>query len=291
MKAENIISFEKKSGARGAGQAQKAILAAPALKGAEGAKREKSKKEFAALLKNKSAMVVQYLPMIHHVAKKISSHLPSHIEYDDLVSNGVIGLLDAAKKYDPDRNNKFKTYAEFRVRGSILDALRSQDWIPRSIRDKAKRIDKVTRSLEQKLARPPKEREIAGELQVSLEEYHSMARQTRRVSLVSIDENAFLSQYNKDAILKILEGAGASSFSKLNRKSIKGLITQAIKELPERQRIVLSLYYYEDFNLRKIGRILKVTESRVSQLHAQAIERLRGKLAKRVNDRELRASA
>ena len=278
MKAENIIRIEKKRKLRPGAGAAEAIDAADAADG-----RDKLS------LKERNAMVVEYMPMIQCVAKKISAHLPSHIEFDDLVSNGVIGLMDAIEKYDPSRNNKFKTYAEFRVRGSILDALRSQDWIPRSIRDKAKKIDKVTRDLEQRFSRSPKEREIAEALHVSMEEYHSLVTQTRRVSMISIDENAFLNQTNKESILKILEGAD-TSFSKLNRKSIKILITKAIQELPERQRIVLSLYYYEEFNLRKIGQILKVTESRVSQLHAQAIERLRVKLANRVDDRELKAS-
>ena len=269
MKAENIVSFEERreSAQNSGGEAVSGKLS----------------------LNERNAMVVKYMPMIQCVAKKISSHLPSHIEYDDLVSSGVIGLMDAIEKYDAGRNNKFKTYAEFRVRGSILDALRSQDWIPRSIRDKAKKIDRVTRDLEQRLSRQPKEREIAAALEVSMEEYHSLMSQTRRASVISIDENAFLNQSNKEAILKILERA-ETSFSKLNRKTIKGLITQAIRELPERQRIVLSLYYYEDFNLRKIGQILKVTESRVSQLHAQAIERLKAKLSRRLSDLELKAS-
>ena len=240
-------------------------------------------------VQERNQIVESYLPMIQCIARRISSRLPSNIHYNDLVSNAVIGLMDAIQKYDPSRNNKFKTYAEFRVRGAILDALRAQDWTPRSIRDKAKRIDRVTKALEQKYSRPPNEQEIAEALDVSLDEYHSMLNQTKEVSLVSIDESAIFNHTDKNSVLKMLEDAD-SSLQKIHKKSLQKVIVSAIKELPERQRIVLSLYYYEGFNLRKIGRILKVTESRVSQLHAQAIERLKYKLIKKVKKQELKAA-
>ena len=237
----------------------------------------------------RNQLVESYLPMIQCIARRISSRLPANIQYHDLISNAVIGLMDAIQKYDPSRNNKFKTYAEFRVRGAILDALRAQDWTPRSIRDKAKRIDRVTKVLEQKFSRPPNEKEIASGLDVSLEEYHSMLNQTKEVSLVSIDESAIFNHTDKNFVLKMLEDTD-SSLNQINKKSLHKVIVEAIKELPERQRIVLSLYYYEEFNLRKIGKILKVTESRVSQLHAQAIERLKYKLINKVEKKELNAA-
>ena len=240
-------------------------------------------------VKERNDIIEKYLPMVQCVAKRISSRLPAHIQYSDLISNGVFGLMDAIKKYDPKRNNKFKTYAEFRVRGAILDSLRSQDWTPRSIRDKAKKIDKVTKILEQKFSRIPEEKEIAEALHVSLKDYHNMLSQTREVSVISIDEGSVFNSMDKSSVLKALED-NDSSLSQLNRKSIHKIIIDAIKELPERQRIVLSLYYYEEFNLRKIGEILKVTESRVSQLHAQAIERLRNKLMNRVEKEDLSAA-
>ena len=240
-------------------------------------------------LRERNKIIENYLPMIQCVAKRISSRLPAHIQYNDLISSGVMGLMDAIKKYDPSRNNKFKTYAEFRVRGAILDALRSQDWTPRSIRDKAKRIDKVTKTLEQRFSRPPKEQEIAEALAMSLEDYHMMLHQTREVSVVSIDESAIFNHTDKGFVLRMMEDT-ESSYNQLNRKFVHKIIIDAIKELPERQRIVLSLYYYEEFNLRKIGQILKVTESRVSQLHAQAIERLRNKLMNKIRKEELTAA-
>ena len=240
-------------------------------------------------VQERNQIVESYLPMIQCIARRISSRLPSNIQYSDLISNAVIGLMDAIQKYDPSRNNKFKTYAEFRVRGAILDALRAQDWTPRSIRDKAKRIDRVTKALEQKYSRPPNEQEIAEALEMSLEEYHSMLNQTKEVSIVSIDESAIFNHTDKNSVLKMLEDSD-SSLQKINKKSLQKVIVEAIKELPERQRIVLSLYYYEEFNLRKIGQILKVTESRVSQLHAQAIERLKYKLVNKVEKKELNAA-
>ena len=240
-------------------------------------------------IKERNEIIEKYLPMIQCVARRISSRLPAHINYHDLISSGVIGLMDAIKKYDSNRNNKFKTYAEFRVRGAILDALRSQDWTPRSIRDKAKKIDKITKTLEQRFSRSPKEKEIAEALDVSLEDYHMMLNQTQEVSIVSIDESAIFNHTDKGLVLKMLEDTD-SSLNKLNRKFVHKIIIDAIKELPERQRIVLSLYYYEEFNLRKIGQILKVTESRVSQLHAQAIEKLRNKLMNRVERKDLTAA-
>ena len=240
-------------------------------------------------IKERNKIIETYLPMIQCVARRISYRLPAHIHYNDLISNGVMGLMDAIKKYDPKRNNKFRTYAEFRVRGAILDALRSQDWTPRSIRDKAKKIDRVTRILERKLSRSPKEQEVADALDMSLEEYHLMLNQTQEVNIISIDESTIFNPIDKGSVLRMLENAD-SSLSKINRKSVHKIIIDAIKELPERQRIVLSLYYYEEFNLRKIGQILKLTESRVSQLHAQAIERLRNKLMHRVDKADLTAA-
>ncbi len=240
-------------------------------------------------ISQRNKIIVEYMPMIRCVARKISSRLPAHIDHEDLISNGVIGLMDAIKKFDSTRNNKFKTYAEFRVRGAILDALRSQDWIPRSIRDKTKKINKVTQELEQKYSRIPKSKEIAKAMNITIEKYHEILKETNKVNMVSIDESLFFSKTDKVSVLTILENKN-SSFNIVNRKSIQKIIKNAIEELPERQRIVLSLYYYEEFNFRKIGQILKITESRVSQLRTQAIERLKTKLVNQVKEEELKAA-
>lgn len=254
---------------------------------------KKYKEEPAKLTaQQKDKLIMEYAPLIKFIAQKIAVRLPSNIELDDLISSGVIGLMDAMEKYDPTRDNKFKTYAEFRIRGSILDELRAQDWVPRSVRDKAKLLDRTIIRLEAELGRSPNEDEICESLSISKEEYYEMLHQVRPVSVLSIDESATFSNVDKKSILNLLEGAKLNNpFNQLNLKSVKEVVTQAIEELPERQRLVLSLYYYEDLNLKEIGQVLRVTESRVSQLHAQAVARLRAKLTQHFgDDQELEAS-
>ena len=229
--------------------------------------------------KQKDKLVLEYAPLIKFIAQKIAMRLPSNIELDDLMSSGVIGLMDAIEKYDPARDNKFKTYAEFRIRGAILDELRSQDWVPRSVRDKSKLLDRTVVKLEAELGRSPEDFEIADRLKMTIEELHDLINQVKPVSVLSIDEAPTFSNVDKKSILNILDGCKLNNpHSQLNVKFVKEVVTCAIEELPERQRLVLSLYYYEDLNLKEIGRVLRVTESRVSQLHAHAIARLRAKL-------------
>lgn len=236
----------------------------------------------------KDKLVIEYSPLIKFIAQKIAARLPSNIELDDLISSGVIGLMDAIDKWDPTRDNKFKTYAEFRVRGAILDELRAQDWVPRSIRDKAKQLDRVTSALELELGRTATEEEISKALNITIEEFYELVNQVRPVSLLSIDDSQTFSNVDKKSILNILEGCRLQNpFNQLNVKTVKDVVTQAIEDLPERQRLVLSLYYYEDLNLKEIGKVLRVTESRVSQLHAQAVTRLRAKLTQVLGSGEL----
>ncbi len=238
----------------------------------------------------KDKLILEYAPLIKFIAQKIAIRLPANIELDDLISSGVIGLMDAIEKYDPSRDNKFKTYAEFRIRGAILDELRAQDWVPRSVRDKAKLLDRTMIELESELGREVTEEEVAAKLKIDMTEYYELVNQVKPVSVLSIDESQTFSSVDKKSILNILEGCKFNNpFNQLNLKTVKELMTQAIEELPERQRLVLSLYYYEDMNLKEIGRVLRVTESRVSQLHAQAVSRLRAKLS--VNFGELKETA
>lgn len=230
--------------------------------------------------KHKDELITEYAPLIRFIAQKIAARLPSNIELDDLISAGVIGLMDAIDKYDPTRDNKFKTYAEFRIRGAILDELRAQDWVPRSIRDKAKLLDKTIVQLEAELGRSATDEELAKALNITIDEFHDLLNQVKPVSLLSIDDDqSFNSNTDKKSILNLLEGSKVNNpLNQLNIKMVKEVVATAIEELPERQRLVLSLYYFEDLNLKEIGEVLRVTESRVSQLHAQAVSRLRSKL-------------
>ncbi len=239
----------------------------------------------------KDKLILEYAPLIKFIAQKIAVRLPSNIELDDLISSGVIGLMDAIEKYDSTRDNKFKTYAEFRIRGAILDELRAQDWVPRSVRDKAKMLDRATLELESALGRSANEEEVASKLGFSMEEYYDLLNQVRPISVLSIDDAATFSNVDKKSILNILEGCKLNNpLTQLNMKSVKDVVAKAIEDLPERQRLVLSLYYYEDLNLKEIGKILRVTESRVSQLHAQAISRLRAKLSQIFQDQEVESA-
>ena len=241
--------------------------------------------------KQKDELITEYAPLIKYIAQKIAVRLPSNIELDDLISAGVIGLMDAIEKYDSTRDNKFKTYAEFRVRGAILDELRSQDWVPRSIRDKAKILDKTMINLEQELGRSPTDEEVAKALQITMDEFHELVHQVRPVSLLSIDDQQTFDNSDKRSIMNLLEGSKSfNPLNQLNVKVVKDIVAKAIEELPERQRLVLSLYYYEDLNLKEIGQVLRVTESRVSQLHAQAVQRLRAKLQVSLGNAEVEMS-
>ena len=229
--------------------------------------------------RTKEKLILEYSPLIKFIAQKIAVRLPSNIEFDDLVSSGVIGLMDAIDKYDPSRDNKFKTYAEFRIRGAILDELRAQDWVPRSVREKAKQLEKAHIRLEQQLGRVPTEDEITRELKISKEEYYELLNQVKSVSILSLDEAGSFNSSDRKSILSLLESCKIPSpITQLNLKAVKEVVTRAIESLPEKQRLVLSLYYYEDLNLKEIGDVLDVTESRVSQLHTQAILWLRRKL-------------
>ncbi len=240
-------------------------------------------------LEERQKLIEQYTPLIRFIAKKISIRLPANIDVEDLISSGVIGLMDAIDKYDSTRDNKFKTYAEFRIRGSILDELRAQDWVPRSVRDKAKMLERVTANLESELGYPPTDTEIAERLGLTSSEFYNLVNQVRPVNVLSIDEVANFSNVDRKSFLSLLQGE-SDPFFYLSVKSIKNALKRIIEELPERQRIVLSLYYYEGFNLKKIGAVLGVTESRVSQLHAQAIKRLKVKIEQRFKEHELKVA-
>lgn len=229
--------------------------------------------------KTKDEIIIEYAPLIKYIAQKIASRLPSNIELDDLISCGVIGLMDAIEKFDPSRDNKFKTYAEFRVRGAILDELRAQDWVPRSIREKAKMIERSYAKLESELGRPATDDEMCKELNVTQDEFHDLLNKAKSVSLLNIDDSATFNRGDKKLIAGLMEDSRAANpFTAVSYKNSREKIKEGIQGLPEKQRLVLSLYYYEDLNLKEIGQVLDVTESRVSQLHTQAIMKLKTKL-------------
>lgn len=233
----------------------------------------------------KEEVVVKYASLVKFLAQKIAMRLPANIELDDLISTGVIGLMDAVDKYDHTRDNKFKTYAEFRIRGAMLDELRSQDWVPRSIREKAKQLERVYQKLEREKGRQATDQEVCEELKVSQEEYQELLNEVRSVSLLNFDDINGMAKTDKKSMMNLIEnGKIPNPFSEISKNNLKDMVEKAINDLPEKQRLVLALYYYEDMNLKEIGKVLEVTESRVSQLHTQAIIRLKAKLKNRFDD-------
>jgi RNA polymerase sigma factor for flagellar operon FliA len=226
--------------------------------------------------------VIKYAPLVKYVAGKVSMGMPQNIEFEDLVSYGVFGLIDAIGKYDPARGIKFKTYAMTRIRGAIFDELRSIDWIPRSVRQKAKRIEQVISELENKLGRTVEDEEIAKEMGISNEEFHTLLNKLSGTSMLSLNDIWYLGDDSDElSILETLEAPKNMNPDVLiEKEEIRDHIIDAIKKLPEKEKKVIVLYYYEDLTLKEIGEVLEVTESRVSQLHTKAIMRLRGRLGR-----------
>ena len=229
---------------------------------------------------NTDQIVQEYAPMIKYVANRIALRLPPHIEVDDLISVGVLGLIDAIEKYDPTRGAKFKTYAEFRVRGSILDELRSLDWVPRSVRQKASEMDQASQRLTGKLGRPPEDEELAEELGVSLDDFFTTLNDTRSMPMLSLDDLGISKDSGEQqSLLDCLAGKSeADPQMQLRLTELKQIIAKAIDTLPEKERLMISLYYYEELTMKEIGEVLGITESRVSQIHSKAVFRLRTKL-------------
>ena len=231
-------------------------------------------------LKIREAFIKQYAPLVKYVAGKVAVGMPHNVEFDDLVQFGVFGLLDAIDKFDPDKNVKFKTYAVTRIRGAIFDELRSIDWVPRSVRQKTREVEDTIGTLEARLGRTATDQEIASAMGVSEEEYLKTLQKISGTSILSINEV----WYSGDENDKMSIGDSIESPASLNpeviaeRDEIRRVIVEAINELPDKEKKILVLYYFEDLTLKEIGQVLEVTESRVSQLHTKAIMRLRFKL-------------
>lgn len=226
-------------------------------------------------------LILHYSPLVKYVAGRVSSGLPPSVEFGDLVSYGVFGLLDAIDKYDPGRGIKFETYAIARIKGAIIDELRADDWVPRSVRFKAREIERAYIALESELRRIPTDEEVAEKLGVTLDEYLNLLGKMSLISLVALDELWTVSgdRPDKISLADTVEDVKVKDPSKtFEIEEMKDMIAAAINHLSERERIVVSLYYFEGLTMREIGEVLSVTESRVCQMHTKAILRLRAKL-------------
>ncbi|MBG6077840.1 RNA polymerase sigma factor for flagellar operon FliA [Polaromonas sp. CG_9.11] len=230
-------------------------------------------------------MLTQYAPLVRRLALQLISRLPANVDLDDLIQAGMIGLLDASSRYQDDQGAKFETYAGQRIRGAMLDELRANDWVSRGLRQTSRSVSKAIQSQEQKRGRHPTEGEIAEELQLPLPAYQSLLQEIQGCQLVYYEdfdrndqENTFIDQHCGSK-----HDGGAQTGDPLARLLENGLrqrLIEAIDAVPERERLLLSLYYEEELNLREIGAVMEVSESRVCQLHSQVISRLRGLLAK-----------
>lgn len=225
---------------------------------------------------NRDQLIQEHAHLVDKIAKRIIARLPSNVELDDLKSVGIIGLIDAIKKYSDDKGNHFRVYAEIRIRGAIMDELRSQDWVPRSVRDRQSLIRKEYQRLSQTLGRSPTDQEMANGLEMTLDEFQRLSHKAVGQSIVSYEDLSARSDHsNRDALESIPDHVQSTPELILEQKQDFNLIYQSLKKLPERQRMVLSLYYFEEMKLREIGELLGVTESRVSQIHAQAVKNLK----------------
>ncbi|MFH1624590.1 MAG: FliA/WhiG family RNA polymerase sigma factor [Pseudomonadota bacterium] len=230
-------------------------------------------------------LILEYAPLIKYIAGRMAVRLPPNIEVNDLINSGIIGLIDAIEKFDPKRGVKFRTYAEFRIKGAILDELRSLDWVPRSIRQKIHKLEQAYVKLEQKLGRAASEEEVAGMLGVKIEELHDMMNKASGINLINLEELGYSSERGREKVVDFfIKGYSKDPSLELRVKEIEAVIAKAINELPKKQRLVISLYYYEELTMKEIGMVLGITESRVSQIHTEAIIQLRGKLKQVVSD-------
>lgn len=225
--------------------------------------------------------IKQYAPLVKYVAGKVAMGKPGNIDYEDLVGFGVFGLMDAIEKFDPEKKVKFKTYAVTRIRGSIYDELRAIDWVPRSVRQKVKEVEQAILRIENKTGKTATDKEIADELELDIREFYTMMSKISSTSIISLSETWHSGDDNDSiSIMDTLESPRSGNPDiEVERDDVKQLIIGAINELPDKEKKVLVLYYYEDLTLKEIGEVLEVTESRVSQLHTKAIIRLRAKLA------------
>lgn len=227
-------------------------------------------------------LILNYLWLVKYISGRLAIALPPHIKTDDLINSGVIGLIDAVEKFDPTRKIKFQTYAAFRIKGAILDELRRLDWAPRTIREKAKKIEDTLLSLEKKLNRKPTEKELADELRISTEKLSETYRQISATSLLSLEEIWGNDGAQKGITrMEVLEDKESPDpWLVVEEDEIKRIITKEIENLPDKEKLVVILYYYEGMTLKEIGEVLELSESRISQIHSRVILNLRKRLRK-----------
>lgn len=222
-------------------------------------------------------LLTDYLGLVKNVAGRMAMGFPKYVELDDLISTGVIGLIEAAKNYDPERGVKFETFAVPRIRGAILDELRALDWVPRSTRAKSRNLEKATNKLIGKLGRRPNVVELAAELDLSTNDLHSTIDEVSSTNMLSLDELICREDDNRQVprIETVEEDRHNGTLDEIEKKELKGYLAEAISCLSEQEKLVVALYYYEELTLKEIGEVMQISESRVSQIHTKSVHRLR----------------
>ncbi len=230
---------------------------------------------------SKEDLLKRFAPLVRHVVERVAATLPKNVDHEDLHSAGVLGLLDAHAKFDPRKGVKFETYAVWRIKGAVLDQLRALDWVSRSLRRKARNLDGITRRLDQKLGRAATEDEVAREMKLSRSDYYRLLDHVRGAVLVSLDESRAGEDQEPSTLADHLADPNAPDVeAKLEARQARLMMLRTLDHLPEQERLVVSLYYYEHLTLKEIGRTLGISESRVSQVHTRAMSRLRLRLAR-----------
>ncbi len=228
----------------------------------------------------KEELIRSYLPLVRRVVHRLAGRLPSEVDIKEMINSGIIGLVDALEKYDPKHETNFATYAQFRIRGAILDSFRSQDWAPRSLRHKSHKLEQAYMLLEQKLGRPATEEEVAKDLDIPMEELQKVLGEVSGVVMLSFEELGFGHGEDRFQADELVPTGSPDPLSNLLSGEKVSIVARALDRLPEKERLVISLYFYEELNLKEIGEILGVTESRASQIRSRALIRLKNYLKK-----------
>lgn len=236
-------------------------------------KKERSQQETEAIYK-------KYDKLIKYIANRIAARLPKHIEIHDMINSGVLGLLDAVEKFDAAKGVKFETYAEYRIKGAMLDSLRAMDWVPRSIRKVASMLETTSADLEKKLGRPATNEEVAKAMDLGAERFYKIMSRISHIATISLEQDSHTPGSHHSLLDRLVDEEHAMPSDRLDNEELRGMITSNIDCLPEKERTVISLYYFRELTMKEIGRQLKLTESRVSQIHTKAVGRLRGKFRK-----------
>jgi RNA polymerase sigma factor FliA len=235
----------------------------------------------------KDKLLVEYAPLVRYTAQRLAVNLPRSVDLNDLVGAGVIGLIRAVEKFDPKHEVKFETFATHKIRGAILDELRSLDWVPRSIRQKSKALHRMYAKLQNDLGRMPYDEEVAAAMGITLEELNLMMEDVTPTTIISLEET-LPDRGTGDKSLKIVDtiedpDADNNALFKMGFEETKSILKESIAALPEKEKLVVALYHYEELTLKEIGEVLGISESRASQIHSKAIIKLRGKLISKIN--------